>query len=64
MRYVVPEGLLEYLDSVGEPPEPTEQMVRGDNVRTVQQAVDPKEAETLLNCMLVCTTFAFLIDPL
>jgi hypothetical protein len=46
VRYVVPEGLIEYLDSVGEPPEPTEQMVRGYKVRTVQQVVDPQEADT------------------
>lgn len=45
VRYVVPEGLMEYLDSVGEPTEPTEQMVRGYKVRTVQQVVDPKEAD-------------------
>ena len=45
VRYVVPEGLMEYLDSVGEPPEPTEQMVRGYKVRTVQQVVNPNEAD-------------------
>ncbi|OHC69532.1 MAG: hypothetical protein A3H93_15495 [Rhodocyclales bacterium RIFCSPLOWO2_02_FULL_63_24] len=44
VRYAVPESLIEYLDSLGEPPLPTEQMVRGYKVRTVQQAVDPKEA--------------------
>ena len=44
VRYAVPERLIEYLDSLGVPPQPTEQMVRGYKVRTVQQAVDPKEA--------------------
>lgn len=44
VRYAVPESLIEYLDSLGEPPLPTEQMVRGYKVRTVQQAVDPKES--------------------
>ncbi|HUW38484.1 MAG TPA: type IV secretion system DNA-binding domain-containing protein [Rhodocyclaceae bacterium] len=44
VRYAVPESLIEYLDSLGEPPLPTEQMVRGYKVRTVQQAVDPQEA--------------------
>jgi hypothetical protein len=44
VRYAVPESLIEYLDSLGEPPLPTEQMVRGYKVRTVQQPVDPKEA--------------------
>jgi hypothetical protein len=46
VRYVVPEEMMGYLDSVGEPPEPTEQMVRGYKVRTVQQVVDPKEADS------------------
>jgi hypothetical protein len=45
VSYVVPEGLIEYLDSLGEPPQPTEQTVRGYKVRTVQQVVDPKEAD-------------------
>ena len=44
VRYVVPERLTEYLDSLGEAPQPTEQTVRGYKVRTVQQVVDPKEA--------------------
>lgn len=44
VRYVVPESLTEYLDSLGEIPRPTEQTVRGYKVRTVQQVVDPKEA--------------------
>lgn len=46
VRYVVPEGLIEYLDSLGAPPKATEQMVRGYKVRTVQQVVDPAEAGT------------------
>mgnify|MGYP001610422817 FL=1 len=44
VRYIVPEGLTEYLDSLGEAPPPTEQTVRGYKVRTVQQVIDPKEA--------------------
>jgi len=44
VQYIVPERLTEYLDSVGEIPQPTEQTVRGYKVRTVQQVVDPKEA--------------------
>ena len=44
VRYIVPEGLIEYLDSLGEIPQPTEQTVRGYKVRTLQQVVDPKEA--------------------
>ena len=44
VRYVVPEGLTGYLDSLGEIPQLTEQTVRGYKVRTVQQVVDPKEA--------------------
>lgn len=44
VRYVVPERLTEYLDSLGEIPQPIEQTVRGYKVRTVQQVVDPKEA--------------------
>jgi len=46
VRYAVPESLIEYLDSLGESPLPTDQMVRGYKVRTVQQAVTPKEAST------------------
>jgi hypothetical protein len=44
VRYIVPERLTEYLDSLGEIPQPTEQVVRGYKVRTVQQVVDPMEA--------------------
>jgi hypothetical protein len=44
VRYLVPESLIEYLDLLGEPPQPTEQTVRGYKVRTVQQVVDPKDA--------------------
>lgn len=44
VRYLVPERLIEYLDSLGEIPQPTEQNVRGYKVRTVQHVVDPKEA--------------------
>lgn len=44
VQYLVPENLIEYLDSLGDPPPPTEQNVRGYKVRTVQQVVDPNEA--------------------
>lgn len=44
VRYTVPESLIEYLNSLGESPPPTEQTVRGYKVRTVQQMLDPKEA--------------------
>jgi hypothetical protein len=40
----VPETLTEYLDSLGEIPQPTEQIVRGYKVRTVQQVVNSKDA--------------------
>lgn len=46
VRYAIPEELNEYLDSLGEPPPPTEKMVRGYKVRTTQQVINPKEAET------------------
>ncbi|MHB8146694.1 MAG: type IV secretory system conjugative DNA transfer family protein, partial [Vulcanimicrobiaceae bacterium] len=42
--YVVPEALMDYLDSLGASPPPTEETVRGYKVRTSQQMVDPKEA--------------------
>jgi hypothetical protein len=45
VRYVVPESLIECLDSLGKSPQPTEQTVRGYKVRTVQQVVDPKGAD-------------------
>ncbi len=45
VQYVVPETLIEYFDSLGAPPKPTEQTVRGYKVRTVQQVVDPQEAD-------------------
>ena len=34
VKYIVPEGLAEYLDSLGAAPPPTEQVVRGYKVRT------------------------------
>lgn len=46
VRYVAPESLVEYLNSLGESPQPTEETVRGYKVRTVQQMVDPKDAST------------------
>jgi len=45
VRYIVPEQFTEYLESLGAVPQPTEQIVRGYKVRTVQQVVDPKEAD-------------------
>lgn len=45
LRYMVPESLIEYLDSLGELPQPTEQTVRGYKVRTVTQVVDPKDTD-------------------
>ena len=44
VRYADPDSLAEYLDSLGAPPEPKEQTIRGIKVRTVQRVVDPKEA--------------------
>jgi hypothetical protein len=44
VMYVAPEGLTQYLDSLGEVPQPTTETVRGYKVRTVQQLVDPTEA--------------------
>lgn len=44
VRYIVPENLVEYLDSLGEPPKSSEQTVRGYKVRTVERVVDPQEA--------------------
>ncbi len=44
VRYVTPDGIAEYFASLGAPPEPMEQVVRGYKVRTVQQALDPNEA--------------------
>lgn len=44
VRYFAPEGLTEYLDSLGGATRPTEQTVRGYKVRTMQQIVDPMEA--------------------
>lgn len=45
VRYATAETLVEYLDSLRGPPAPEEKVVRGYKVRTVQQLVDPKEAE-------------------
>ena len=45
VQYIVPEHLIEYLDSLGDAPQPTEQNIRGYKVRTVQQVVNPKEAD-------------------
>jgi hypothetical protein len=44
VHYTTAENLIEYLDTLGAPPKPTEQMVKGYKVRTVQQVLDPKEA--------------------
>jgi len=45
VRYMVPEGCIEYFDSLGVVPQSTENMVRGYKVKTVRQVVDPKDAE-------------------
>lgn len=42
VRYMTSETILEYLDSLGKP-SPTEQVVRGYKVRTVQQSVTSEE---------------------
>ena len=44
VRYIVPEGLIEYLDLLEESPQPTKQTIRGYKVRTVQQFLDPKDS--------------------
>ena len=44
VRYVTQETLIEYLDSLGKPP-PTENVVRGYKVRTVQQSTDSEYAK-------------------
>ncbi len=44
VRFFAPEQLIAYLDSLGAP-KPTEQTVRGYKVKTVQQLVDPKDAD-------------------
>jgi len=43
VRYITSEGIIEFLDSMGKFT-PTEQVVRGYKVRTVQQATDPDDA--------------------
>jgi hypothetical protein len=44
VHYTTPESFVAYIDALGAPPQPTEQMVKGYKVRTVQQMLDPKEA--------------------
>lgn len=44
VRYVTSETLVDYLDGLGKPA-PTEQVVRGYKVRTIQQSVDPEDAK-------------------
>lgn len=46
LRYVTPESLVEYLDSLGASPVTTEQVVRGYKVRTVQKSIGSAEADT------------------
>ncbi len=46
VRYISPDGILEYLDSLGGKVAPDEQTVRGYKVRTVQSPVDPNEARS------------------
>ncbi len=43
VRYIIPDGVIEFLDSLGKFT-PTEQVVRGYKVRTVQQATDSEDA--------------------
>jgi len=43
VRYMTSENLIEYLDGFGKPP-PSEDVVRGYKVRTVQQSIDSEEA--------------------
>lgn len=43
VRYITSEGIIEFLDSLGKFT-PTEQVVRGYKVRTVQQATDSEDA--------------------
>jgi Type IV secretion-system coupling protein DNA-binding domain len=43
VRYVTSESMVEFLDDLGRP-EPTEKIVRGYKVRTVQQSVDSSDA--------------------
>lgn len=43
IRYITSEGIIEFLDSLGKFT-PTEQVVRGYKVRTVQQATDSEDA--------------------
>jgi hypothetical protein len=44
VRYLVPESVVEYLQSLPIAPETTEATVRGYRVKTVRQATDPAEA--------------------
>ncbi|MEW8077963.1 MAG: DUF87 domain-containing protein [Candidatus Thiodiazotropha endolucinida] len=44
MYYTTPEGIVEYLDSLGVMPETKEQIVRGYKVRTTHQTLDPADA--------------------
>jgi len=43
VRYMTSDNLIEYLDGFGKPP-PSEDVVRGYKVRTVQQSIDSDEA--------------------
>jgi len=45
VKYLVPENLPEYLDSLGVAPPATEKMVRGYKVRTKQQPINPADAQ-------------------
>jgi hypothetical protein len=44
VHYTTPEGIVDYLDSLGVMPETTEQIVRGYKVRTTHQTLDPADA--------------------
>ncbi len=45
VRYITSDGIIDFLDGLGKPA-PTEQVVRGYKVRTVQQTVDSEDAAT------------------
>ncbi|MEW8521634.1 MAG: DUF87 domain-containing protein [Candidatus Thiodiazotropha endolucinida] len=44
VHYTTPEGIVEYLDSLGVMPETKERIVRGYKVRTTHQVLDPADA--------------------
>ncbi|MCU7867423.1 MAG: DUF87 domain-containing protein [Candidatus Thiodiazotropha sp. (ex Lucinoma borealis)] len=44
VHYTTPEGMIDYLDSLGVMPKTTEQIVRGYKVRTTHQTLNPADA--------------------